>query len=276
MKNIKAKKIGLSLEPLLTISKDRYIEIKVDKLVPGKFQPRRHFGQNELDELSASIKDNGVIQPLSVRPNGDGFEIIAGERRWRAAIQAELKTVPAVVKEITDEQALAFGLIENLQREDLNPMEEAAALKRLIEEFGLTHEETAKSIGKSRSFVSNMLRLLKLSSNVQEKLTTGKIDLSQAKLLVALPEDHQDEACEHLIKNQLTARETERFLKSVKEKKSTSKASFEHYKTKEWEQRIQYLLSMNTKIKVDEKGRGKIEILTEDENQIEQLIAHMS
>lgn len=276
MKTIKAKKIGLSLEPLLTVSKERYIEIKVDKLVPGMFQPRKHFGKQELDELSASIKDNGVIQALSVRPCGDGFEIIAGERRWRAAVQAGLKTVPAVVKDISDEQALAFGVIENLQREDLNPIEEAFALKRLIEEFGMTHEEIAKSIGKSRSFVSNMLRLLKLTNSVQEHLIHGHIDMSQAKLLVGLAESEQDDACEYLVKNQLTARETERYLKSVKENKSTSKATHKHPQVIEWERKIEYMLSMKTKVNVDGNGRGKIEISVNDAYQIIQLIDSLS
>jgi len=176
---IRPKGLGRGLDALLsggddTTAKESLQTIAVDRLRPGKYQPRTRMDEASLDELAQSIKEHGIMQPVLVRPvEGGRFEIVAGERRWRAAQRAGLKEVPALVKSVPDASALAIGLIENIQREDLNPLEQANGLARLIDEFGLTHDAVAKAIGRSRSAVTNLLRLRELAKPVQEYLMAG-------------------------------------------------------------------------------------------------------
>ena len=178
--SIKKPKLGRGLDALLgsalgtTSGKDELKHVPVDLLQRGKYQPRTHMDEAALQELSDSIKAQGVVQPIVVRPIGGGrYEIVAGERRWRAAQMAGLHSVPAVVRSVPDEAAIAIALIENIQRENLNPVEEAAALQRLIDEFGMTHQQTAESVGRSRAAVTNLLRLLTLRTDVREMLERG-------------------------------------------------------------------------------------------------------
>jgi ParB family chromosome partitioning protein len=182
-------------------------------LRPGKYQPRTRMDQASLAELAESIRARGVIQPIVVRPVGDSqFEILAGERRWRAARMAGLDKVPVVIREVPDEAALGIGLIENIQREDLNPIEEANGLARLIGEFKLTHEEVAKAIGRSRTGVTNLLRMLELAPTVQEMVQDGRIDMGHARALLSLSKSRQVELANQVAEKGLSVRDIERLV----------------------------------------------------------------
>ena len=185
-------------------------ELPVDLLERGPYQPRRHFDEQGLQELADSICAQGVVQPLVVRPTAAGrFQIIAGERRWRAAQRAGVETVPALVREVSDEAAVAVGLIENLQREDLNPLEAAGALRRLIHDFGLSHQRTAEAVGRSRTAVTNLLRLLELNEDVQRLVGDGSLETGHAKALAGLTGSAQSEVAARVAKEGLTVRQTE-------------------------------------------------------------------
>jgi len=195
---------------------DRLAQIAVTALRPGKYQPRTRMDEASLAELAESIKARGVIQPIIVRAVGEGkYEILAGERRWRAARLAGLDRVPVVIREVTDEAALGIGLIENIQREDLNPIEEANGLARLIREFQLTHDEVARAIGRSRTAVTNLLRLLELAPAVQEMVQDGRIDMGHARALLSLSRQRQVELAHQVAERQLSVRETERLVQEA-------------------------------------------------------------
>ncbi len=191
-------------------------ELALDALAPGRFQPRVHMDATALEELAESIRSQGVIQPIVVRPTGEGrFEILAGERRWRAAGIAGLARVPVVVRDVPDRAAMAMALIENIQREDLNPLEQASGLKRLVDEFGLTHDEAARAIGSSRSQATNLLRLLSLSAAVQTLLREGRIDMGHARALLALDGARQVEIAHRVSAGALSVRQTEQLVRSA-------------------------------------------------------------
>lgn len=190
-------------------------QIALSQLVPGRFQPRRIIQDDELKELAESIKRQGVLQPIVAREYGQQFEIIAGERRWRAAALAGLPTAPVIVRDISDEEAMIVALVENIQRENLNPLEEAYALERLSKEFGLTHEETAKAVGKSRATISNLLRLLSLQADVQALLERGEISLGHAKVLLAIEGKQQSKLAAIVVEKNLSVRETEQLLRQT-------------------------------------------------------------
>jgi ParB family chromosome partitioning protein len=218
----KHKGLGRGLDALLGgASKprnegDELAQLPVGALRPGKYQPRTRMDEASLAELAESIRARGVIQPIVVRPVGDSqYEILAGERRWRAARLANLDRIPAVIREVPDEAALGIGLIENIQREDLNPIEEAAGLKRLIEEFHLTHEEVARAIGRSRTGVTNLLRLLELAPVVQAMVQEGAIDMGHARALLALSRERQVEVAQQIAHKGLSVRETERLVQEA-------------------------------------------------------------
>jgi ParB family chromosome partitioning protein len=187
--------------------------LALDRIQPGKYQPRTQMDDAALEELSASIREHGVMQPILVRPvDGNRFEIVAGERRWRAAKRAGLESVPALVKAVPDQSALALALIENIQREDLNPLEQANGIHRLISEFGLTHDAAAKAVGRSRSAVSNLLRLRELAKPVQAYLMSGQLDMGHARALLALPTAQQAGAASRVVAQRLSVRETEKLV----------------------------------------------------------------
>jgi ParB family chromosome partitioning protein len=191
-------------------------QLAVAALRPGKYQPRTRMDEASLAELADSIRSSGVIQPIIVRPVSDTqYEILAGERRWRAARIAGLEKVPVVIREVPDEAALGIGLIENIQREDLNPIEEANGLARLIGEFKLTHEEVAKAIGRSRAGVTNLLRLLELAPAVQEMVQDGHIDMGHARALLSLSKSRQVELAHQIAEKGLSVRETERLVQQA-------------------------------------------------------------
>src|SRR5215210_7358510 len=214
--DMKVKGLGRGLDALLGDEKaparrdESLLSLPVDELQPGKYQPRSHMQPEALAELAESIKRQGVMQPILARPLASGgYEIIAGERRWRAARMAGLASVPALVREIPDQQALAAALIENIQREDLNPLEEATGIQRLTQEFGLTHQAIAETLGRSRAAVTNLLRLLDLAPPVRELLAAGQIDMGHARALLALPIARQIELARETAHKGLTVREVE-------------------------------------------------------------------
>ena len=216
---MKLKGLGRGLDALLSGNDDSVKvgeslqNLKVSVLQPGKYQPRTHMDKESLAELAESIKAQGVMQPVLVRPVSPGhYEIIAGERRWRAAQIAGLSEVPALIREVPDEAALAMSLIENIQRENLNPLEEAMGIQRLIKEFGMTHQAASEALGSSRSAVSNLLRLLNLSMPVQELLMQEKIDMGHGRALLPRSAARQIETANLIVHKQLSVRETERLV----------------------------------------------------------------
>jgi ParB family transcriptional regulator, chromosome partitioning protein len=220
--SVKHKGLGRGLDALLGGAAsnreggEELAQLPVDALRPGKYQPRTRMDEASLAELADSIRARGVIQPVIVRPVDDTqYEILAGERRWRAARMAGLARVPAIVRQVADEVALGIGLIENIQREDLNPIEEASGLKRLIDEFRITHEEAARAVGRSRAAVTNLLRLLELSEAVQEMLMDRRIDMGHARALLALSKGRQVEIAGRIASQGLSVREAERLVQNA-------------------------------------------------------------
>ena len=206
---------GQNNESAAPESQTGYRELPIEQLQRGRYQPRLNMDKEALQELADSIRAQGVVQPLLVRMLGkDKYEIIAGERRWRGAQLAGLRAVPAVVRDIPDQTAMAVGLIENIQREDLNAMEEAKGFQRLLDEFGLTHQEIAEAVGRSRAAVSNLIRLLSLHSSVQKLLETGDLEMGHARALLALDESNQFEAASRVISGGLSVRRTEQMVKN--------------------------------------------------------------
>ena len=219
---IRPKGLGRGLDALLagtdeaSAPGDSLQTLSIDRLRPGKYQPRTRMDAESLAELALSIREQGIMQPILVRPvEGGRFEIVAGERRWRAAQQAGLREIPALVKNVPDQSALAVALIENIQREDLNPLEEARGLQRLIDEFGLTHDTAAKAVGRSRSAVSNLLRLNALAPPVQEYLLAGALEMGHARALLALPVAAQAGAAARVVDGALSVRDTERLVNTL-------------------------------------------------------------
>ncbi len=250
-------------------------EIAVKAIVPNKFQPRRVFDQDALTELAQSIKQHGVIQPILVRKTPTGYELVAGERRWRAAQMVGLEVIPAVVREYTDGEMTEIALIENLQRENLNPIEEALAYKRLMEEFGLTQEEVARKIGRSRPLIANTVRLLNLAPAVQEHVSRGTLTTGQVRPLLALENaELQEEAADSIIEGELSARDAEelvrRLLKSPRPPKAKRQETRELFLA-EAEERLKMALGTQVKIKPG-KMRSKIEIEFYSADDLERII----
>ena len=230
---VKLKGLGRGLDALLsgnddatTPAADRLQKLEISLLKPGKYQPRTNMNQESLAELAESIKTQGIMQPILVRAIGvDNYEIIAGERRWRAAQLAGMAEVPAIIREVADDAALAISLIENIQREDLNPLEEAMGIQRLINEFGMTHQSAADALGSSRSAVSNLLRLLNLTESVQDLMMQGKIEMGHGRALLVLEPAKQIQIANRIVLNRLSVRETEKIIQQqTKPVKQTQKS----------------------------------------------------
>lgn len=266
---IKAKGLGRGLDALLgggkasgPVAEGILRDIPVSDLVPGKYQPRTRMDKSALEELAQSIKTRGIVQPILVRQLAPGrFEIVAGERRWRAAQIAGMPTVPALVREIPDEQALGIGLIENIQREDLNAIEEATGIKRLIDEFKLTHESAAQAVGRSRAAVTNLLRLLDLAKPVQEMVMDAKLDMGHGRALLVLPKSKQVELAHQIVAKSLSVRETERMVKLEAAPPRTEKTAFAvTADIRRLENELAEKLATKVIVKADRKGRGSVTI----------------
>ena len=277
------KGLGRGLDALLSgnsTSKQNDVlrELKVEQLKPGKYQPRSRMDEASLNELAASIKVQGVMQPILARelPEG-GYEIIAGERRWRAAQLAELKIVPVIVRKVPDNAALAMALIENIQRENLNPLEEAIGIQRLIDEFQMTHQAAADAVGRSRSAASNLLRLLKLPQAVQEMLMEGSLDMGHARSLLSLEGAQQVLLANKIILEGLSVREAEKLVQQQTEQAPTKtaspskKAPKEDRDTQRLQEEISAQLGVRVEIKPNSKGGGKLVIEYSSNDHLDEL-----
>lgn len=254
----------------------RYIPI--EKIQPGQFQPRQEFDQEALEDLANSIRAQGVIQPIVVRPlRTGGYEIIAGERRWRGAQIAGLEKIPAVIRELDDFEMVAMALIENIQREDLNPIEEARALHRLLHEFDLTHEQVAQAVGKSRSAVSNSLRLMGLQAQVKNMVEKGMLEMGHARALLTLDETKQLQAANMIMSKNLSVRETENLVKKLKNSRQPITGKTNSFSGEDPNlQRLQNNLSETLKAMVSlqhsQKGKGKIIIRYNSVEELEGIL----
>jgi ParB family chromosome partitioning protein len=249
--------------------------LPIEKMQPGEYQPRTNMDQASLEELAASIRAQGIIQPILVRPvSGGRYEIIAGERRWRAAQIAQLHEVPVLVRNIPDEATLAVALIENIQRENLNPVEEAAGLKRLMDEFELTHEEMAKSIGRSRAAVTNLLRLLSLSFGAKELLEQGKIEMGHARAILGLPTEYQDAVATEVYAKQLSVRQTEALVRGYA---NPNKKALKKVKSADIRNLEESLAEkLGTKVSLEDKnGKGKLVIEYSSLDTLDGILAHI-
>jgi ParB family chromosome partitioning protein len=280
----KLKGLGRGLDALLSGSDDAKGEslqsLPVERVGPGKYQPRTRMDEASLAELAESIKAQGVMQPILVRPvDGGRYEIIAGERRWRAAQRAGLKLVPALVRTVPDHAALALALIENIQREDLNPLEEAQGIGRLIEEFGLTHEAAAAAVGRSRSAVSNLLRLAQLAKPVQELLHDGKLDMGHARALLALPGSQQLSAAGRIVAQSLSVRDTERLVQSLLASPARRARRAAHKRVDgdlaRLENELADALGASVRIESSRKGAGRVVIAYSSLEQLDGILARL-
>ena len=282
---IRPKGLGRGLDALLSggnedSPREALLTLAIGRIKPGRFQPRTRMDETALNELADSIREQGLMQPILVRPvDGGSFEIIAGERRWRAAQRAGLTEVPALVKNVPDQSVLALSLIENIQREDLNPLEEAIGLQRLIEEFGLTHEAAAKAVGRSRSTVTNLLRLTSLAKPAQEYLLNGGLEMGHARAMLALPTAQQAATAARVVNGNLSVRETERLvftlLNPAKREARRSARRGHDADTARLETDIAERLGAQVKIEIGKKGAGKLVISYASLEQLDGILARL-
>ena len=249
-------------------------ELLIDEISPNRFQPRKYFDDNKLEELVASIRENGVLQPILVQKSDTGYELVVGERRWRAAKKAGLKKIPALIREVTDAQSLELAIIENIHRQDLNPIEEADAYARLSDEFALTQEMIAKKVGKSRTAVTNTLRLLKLSRNIKEDLISGKISMGHARALLGLDNAGQREALrQEIFKQDLTVRQTESRVNRLKQPvpaKPVALVSKKNIFIKDLAKELERRLGTKVDIKPAKKG-GKLVVTYYSDDDLDRI-----
>ena len=267
--------LGRGLDALIPTEKERYgyLLANIGEIRPNAFQPRKDFDEESIEELAQSIKENGIIQPLVVRKSEGNYEIIAGERRWRAAQRVGLTKVPVIIKDVSDRQALELALVENLQREDLNPIEEAAAYEQLIEDFGLTHEEISTRIGKERSTITNQLRLLKLPDEIKEAIIAGEITAGHARAILGLSSLAKAREILEAIRNEkLSVRKTEKLVQKLSgQKEKTAKLGSGDVHINHIADELKKTLGTHVKI-VDKKGKGKIVIEYYSKMELERLI----
>ncbi len=251
-------------------------DLSINSLKPGVYQPRKDMSAEALEELAASIESQGIIQPIVVRQvDFDKYEIIAGERRWRAARKAGLKQVPCVIKNVEDRAAIAMALIENIQREDLNAIEEAQALDRLQEEFSLTHQQVADVIGKSRTTVSNLLRLNQLEPEVKALVAEKVLEMGHARALLALEGELQIEVAGQVAKKQMTVRQTEQFVKKCLQPQTEDKNEPQDSEAQQMSQKLSEMLGANVVIVRSKGGKSKMTISLDEPHKLEQLIAKL-
>ncbi len=296
--NAKRRGLGRGLDALLGGMRDHHGEadpaeaadrpaglgpithLPVDLIRRGRYQPRRDFDPDALRELADSIAVQGVIQPIVVRPVGEGhYEIIAGERRWRASQQAGLTEIPVVVREVDEQSAVAIGLIENIQRADLNAMEEAAALNRLLHEFGLTHQQVASAVGKSRTTVTNLLRLLELNEDVKGFLESGNLEMGHARCLLGLKGPRQSEAARAVVARGLSVRETEKLVRQLQ---AEDPGEREQRPKPELDPNVRRLLNdltdrLGARVEIQQgaKGAGKLLIAYNSLDELDGILAHI-
>jgi ParB family chromosome partitioning protein len=254
-------------------------ELSIELLQRGKYQPRTDMHAESLEDLADSIRQQGIVQPIIVRAvDAERYEIIAGERRWRAAQLAGLQSVPVVIRDVADDAAIAMALIENIQRENLNPLEEATALKRLIDEFELTHQEAAQAVGRSRAAVSNLLRLLELNSEVKKMLTDGLLEMGHARALLSLPSARQGEGARLIAHRGLSVREAERLVKKMLQEgeKPKAKPARVDPDIARFEQNLSAQLGAKVAIQHTSNGKGKLVINYNNLDELEGILEHIN
>ena len=270
---------SLTAEPIQQPTQGGLLELSITSLVPGRYQPRREMQANELEALAESIRAQGIIQPLIVRPfEKNTYEIIAGERRWRAAQLAGLEKVPVVVKNVGDEAAMVMALIENIQRADLNPLEEALAFDRLAKEFGLTHIQVAEAVGKSRTVITNSLRLLTLSDDVKLYLEQREIEVGHAKVLLGLRGHLQSKIARLVVQKGLSVRETERLVGQAAEGSSEGNSTkrFVDPDIRQLQQNLSDKLGARLEIAHSQQGKGKIVIHYNNLDELDGILGHIN
>ena len=281
---MKLKGLGRGLDALLagneTQGREQQRTLPVANLQPGKYQPRTQMDSTSLEELAASIRAQGLMQPILVRPIGgslgdDRFEIVAGERRWRAAQMAGLAEVPTLIRDIPDESALAMALIENIQRENLNPLEEAQGLQRLVDEFSMTHQEAADAVGRSRPAASNLLRLLQLVEPVQELLMRSEIDMGHARALLPLSGVLQVQLAQRVVQKGLSVRDTERLVQQALKPPKEHPVSKPDRDVLRLQEELSDSLGANVEIRTNKKGAGAIRIDFGNLDELEGILQKM-
>ena len=273
----KVNKPGVAKDAALTPTEDQAVMVPINKVEPNKEQPRKHFNEDALLELSESIKQMGIIQPIVVQDRNSYYEIIAGERRWRAAKQAGLKKIPVIIKNYTEQEIVEISLIENIQREDLNPIEEAFAYKRLLEEFNLKQDEVAERVSKSRTAVTNSIRLLKLNEKVQQMVIDDMIQTGHARALLGIEDlEKQYMMAQKVFDEKLSVRETEKLVKKVqKEKEEVEKTKMDKQLEivyQDLEEKMKQILGTKVSINAKDENKGKIEIEYYNKEDLDRLI----
>lgn len=286
-KSVLGKGLGALLAENAESNTNSVTEIDINQIEPGIGQPRRAFDQEKINSLARSIKEHGIIQPLVVKKEGNVYKIIAGERRWRAARTAGLKKVPVIERDATNQEIMEMALIENIQREDLNPIEEASAYARLIEEYQMTQEHLAQIIGKSRSNIANMLRLLHFDPHVQDMLISGEITVGQARPILALSPELQYDVAKQITEKDMNARQAELYVKKIQQEAQAEKAretddTEEDERAVFYAREIEYMQqqlrsALGTKVKLDDRrGKGKIVIEYYSKDERERLLEYLT
>jgi ParB family chromosome partitioning protein len=288
MSNRKKPVLGRNLSSMLSQttlqqvqhgSREALQNLPLDAIRPGRFQPRSVFDQEKLSELADSIRAQGVVQPVVVRPfggEGDGeYELIAGERRWRAAQIAGLERIPAVVRNVPDEVSVAMALIENIQREDLNPLEEATALRRLIDDFSMTHQEAADAVGRSRAAVSNLLRLLELMQEVKDMIDMRLIEMGHARALLSLDDDLQVQAAREVVRKRLSVRETESLVRRLQQSKKQKGRRRVDPDILNLQNRLSEALGARVHIQHQASGKGKLVISYHNSDEFQGILERL-
>ena len=279
--NGKRKSLGKGLDALLPKAledppapRDGLSALAVETVYRSPHQPRRRINEEGIEELAASIRSQGLLEPIIVRPRAEGgYEIVAGERRWRAAQRVGLESIPALIRDIDDRQAMAIALIENIQREDLNPLEEAAAFKRLQAEYDMTHEEIADAVGRTRPAVSNLLRLLNLAPGVRRMIDDGQLEMGHARALLTLPVDEQLAAGREVARRSLSVRQTEALVKRLLSGETPGPEPDPD--TRRLERSTSDYLGAPVKITTNPKGRGRIVIRYASLDELDGILARM-
>jgi ParB family chromosome partitioning protein len=275
-RNLSSMLSQTTLKQVQSEFRDELHHLPLDVIRPGRYQPRSVFDEDKLAELADSIRAQGVVQPVVVRPVGDDeYELIAGERRWRAAQIAGIDDIPAVVRDVPDDVSVAMALIENIQREDLNPLEEATALRRLIDDFQMTHQEAADAVGRSRAAVSNLLRLLELMQEVKDMIDMRLIEMGHARALLSLDDDLQVQAAREVVRKRLSVRDTENLVRRLQQSKKKKGSRRVDPDILSLQNRLGETLGTRVRIQHQASGKGKLVINYNNSDEFEGILERL-
>ena len=275
-RNLSSMLSQTTLNQVKNDNRDELRNLPLDVITPGRYQPRSVFDEDKLSELADSIRAQGVVQPIVVRPiANDQYELIAGERRWRAAQIAEIADIPAVIRDVPDEVSVAMALIENIQREDLNPLEEATALRRLIDDFQMTHQEAADAVGRSRAAVSNLLRLLELMQEVKDMVDLRLIEMGHARALLSLDDELQVQAAREVVHKRLSVRDTENLVRRLQQSKKKKGQRRVDPDILRLQNRLGETLGARVRIQHQASGKGKLVIAYNNADEFEGILERL-